>query len=708
MAGTRCITVLRAACTVLVLVGGAPHARVTMAVFPLVNRDSTAAALSDWVSCAPAECFGRVCRYDPRARAWEPSFLFNADSTGWRLDSDSLAGIHQRQWGWDLALGGSYRTSHDSLYLSLRLARAVDGAIRLRRFSVAGVSVYALMEQIVVAVLDAAGEATLARELAGRVRGATDDERAYRTYVAGYCAEMYQRYVESVSAYLRALDLDPGLAFAAVRLGVRYDLSREPEKARTWMERAVDRAEDDPVVVGMAASFLARNTSPGVAAKLMEGRTRLLESTAAGLAAQGLFRMNRGSYDRAVAYLTKAVAYGAPDLTVDFDLGNAYLAKGNFDLAADVFNRLVTYRPDYAPYYAFLGSAYRRLGRHMESVRVLRVALRMHPEDVGLMVNLANTYVELGWMEEAERLLLKARHLNPALAEIDVNLAVVYWHQGRDEEAEEISRRLRKQSTHTAAVLSNQAGMLRLAGERKAALTRLERAQAASPANEEVLYNLALVSTEMGRLRDAEMWYNKLLAISPRRLDVLKRAAEISLKRGDLAAAEKRLETVLDISPHNEDAVSMLAMARVRLGQEQKAADVLQRYLNDFPGDIAVRVTLGDIYFEMEYYQVAEMHYREALKDMPDSYRANLGLGKSLYGMSVHKRKNRGSEAETSLKKALVLSADNAEAEYYLGCVYLDALNNRPLAQEHLVRAQAKADRELKGRIRAALGRIGQ
>jgi len=46
---------------------------------------------------------GRIGRYLPELQVYEPAFLFAADSSGWRMASDSLLAVHQQRWKWDLA-----------------------------------------------------------------------------------------------------------------------------------------------------------------------------------------------------------------------------------------------------------------------------------------------------------------------------------------------------------------------------------------------------------------------------------------------------------------------------------------------------------------------------------------------------------------------------------------------------------------------------
>ncbi len=701
---TRAVRIVLCVCMWLCVAPA--DARFSVAVFPLVNKDTAGTELSKWAACVPAEAIARASRYVGTVRVWDPAFMYQVDSSAWRLDNDSVILAHQGRWSWDLALGGGFVTSGDTVHMTIRAVRTADGALQKRLFRVSGRSMLKMMERLIAEVFTAMGEPDIGRNLAPNVRGITEHEEASRTYAAGYCFELHGESCAAVSAYLHALEKDPGLSFAALRMARLYAQSRDIENADTWMTHAAAEADGDPVIIGGVAAYFVEHGSLERAAKYVAGHEEELGTTADGLLALGMDRMNRGSYERAVAYLTKAVAYGPPNLEADFALGQAYLLAGELDMAAEVFNRLVTYRPSHARYYSFLGAAYRRMGRLMESVDMLTAAREMHPSDAPLMIHLASTYTELGWFEEAERLLLKARAISPALGEIESNLAVVYWKQGRHDEARTLLEDMppSKQTSHIR--LNNEAGMLVSSGEYKAALRRLRKAEDAGPKTEQTLYNLGIVCMQLGRLNEAAGWFDDLLHIAPERRDVLLLKARVDIRRGELENAERSLRHILSLSPHNEQAVTRLASVLVRLEREEDATDVLGSYLNEFPNDISARITLADICLGLEWYDVAAMHYARAVAHSPTHYRAHLGLGKSLYGATVHKGRDQADSALAALKKAQALRPDAAEPDLYLGRLYLERGDNRALAITHLESASRKAtDRALRKEIKQTLGR---
>jgi len=307
--------------------------RVALVAFPLVNEDTVAPELSQWASCVPAECLSRIGHYVPELQVWETAFLFPIDSSGWRLESDSLIRIHQQRWHWDFAIGGSYRTSGDTVSVTLKAVRVSGERVAHRSFNISGTLMVEMMGRLLLDFFNSIEGVRIGRSAIEAMERAVCEDRVYRTYAAAYRYEVHGEYQAAASAYHRACDMAPSLAAAALRLGLLYARGRDFDRASQWLNRAGDAAPGDAVVVGSVASFKVARTPLDKAASYLSGREGLLERSAEGLTALGSFHYRRGEYQRAVALLTRALAMGPSNLESDLALGKAYLAAGNFAMA---------------------------------------------------------------------------------------------------------------------------------------------------------------------------------------------------------------------------------------------------------------------------------------------------------------------------------------------------------------------------------------
>jgi len=96
-----------------------------MMINPLVNKSGN--KVYEWISAAVPETFFRQAEGLPGFQVWEPTFLFNADSTGWTMESDSLLKQNWNRWGWDAACGGSYYVSDDAVTFELKVYTVKNG-----------------------------------------------------------------------------------------------------------------------------------------------------------------------------------------------------------------------------------------------------------------------------------------------------------------------------------------------------------------------------------------------------------------------------------------------------------------------------------------------------------------------------------------------------------------------------------------------------
>lgn len=641
-------------------------------------------------------------------QVWDPVFLFGIDSSGARLDSDSLLEQHQRRWKWGAAVGGVYEVAGDTVRIQLRIALAQERSMRKQVLNAQGklISLQSLNAQLLVdlvAMIDSAVDRASIKRLC---RPATNDFAAYSTYIAGYGYEMRSRYAEAASAYLRAIELQPSFALALSRLGGLYARSGDYAPGRASLDKALAAAPKDPQIIASMGKFLLDRESPAKALKFISSQQAMLEQTVEGLTLIGRSYVFTGEYQRAIALLMRALAFGPVDLETEFILGNAYFSSGQFEPASGIYNRLVLFRPDYMRYYSSLGAAYRSWGRLMESAQILENALKIDPRNTTILINLAHTYFGLGWYEKAEDLLTQAQTINPEINEILLNLGVIYWHLGKKQEADMIFSREIHEQKNAQLALNNRANSLFLNGQLKKAITMYRRADRLGKKNETVLYNLASACLSAHRLKDALKYFEDLLQLSPARLDVLAKCAEIEVRRKSTGKAEIYYRTIIKLAPQNEGALIGLVEILKQEKQFEEAVDFMEKYLDAYPNNKRIRYLLARTYEIMAWYEVAVMRYEELINFYPNDGEAYLGLGRSLYSCIIYKNGREFDKAVYNLKTASDYLPGNPEPDYLAGQVY-QAKNFGDLAIDSWKKALQKTqDKKMRQKIQSLIAGV--
>lgn len=693
----------------LLLASSLVFGRTGVVLHPL--HSATGNTQTEWMRFALPDLLFRSMSRFSGLQVWDPAFLFAIDSTGYTLDADSLIVEHWNRWQWDAAVGGAYGVIGDSTWFQIRLVRMVAGVPQKKVFVASGSTrqLPALFRSVFQRVLKQVGyevDDENRREIDRLITRDMKHLRGYATYARAYGYEMTGEYENAISAYSRAAELlsSPGIAWS--RIGYIYARGGRIALAREAFEKALSDMPRDPLVVAAAAGFFLDFDPPEKAIRYAENRRELLEKTALGLRVMGKLYLVKGEFQRAAAMLTRSIAFGASDLETDFLLGNTYFSTGQFDLASDIFNRLVQMRPDHLRYYMSLGAAYRKSGRLMESAQILENARKLAPENSTVLLNLANTYFGLGWHERSKQLLQRAKELDPELAAAHVNLAAVYWHLGLTQQAERMLEASARSSGHRQIALNNLGNMRYLAGDYRKALRAYRKADKSGKKNETVLFNIAQTLIRMGKNKQAVSYLQSVLQLSPSRLDALVQVASISHEAGDFRDAEVYYSRILDVEPTYEDALVGLVEILCNQDRCKAAIDYIEAYLERFPASKKARILLAETYVRVEWYEVAEMKYRELASDFPDEPQVQMGFAKSVYGSTLKREGKDADEAVAIIQRASKMNPLNPECSYMLAEVYL--LDGKPQEASSVLKKalQGPMTRANKKKLQGLLVRI--
>ncbi len=603
-------------------------------VYPLVNN--TQNPLVDYVSYALCEGLSRVMGQSGNVQVWDPLLLVSCDSMAARMENDSLLSAMQYRFKSDAIIGGSLNYSGDTLIMFLKVYHYSKDALQ--------------RDSLIVRTTEATLPQTMVRlfpEILGMVTSASSailfpykkalvssNQLCYATYLAGYGAMLRNSPENALSAFSRALFLDPGCAYASYRMGCIYRDAHDGTHAKDCFVSAVTQAPDDPVVLAGRVSFAADFESAEVCARLVEKNRQLLSSCCAGYLALGKAVIASGEYTRAISLLTRAIALGPQDLAPLYALGNAYQASGESVRAADIFNQLVAMRPNYSPYLLLLGTSYRASGNLMESAQILSLAHALAPDNSAVSINLAHTYLALGFLEQCGELLIEAHKRDPESSEIAIALGVLFWKQGKKQESQQLFTQASKSKSDAQYVANNQGTAFFISGSYKKALECFSSADRMGKKNTTILCNAGNACMALLEWKKAKGYFDQVIALSPHRIDVLLILAHLAVKMNDGNSAENYYRQILSVAPSNAQAMVGRAMLLSTLKQFDEATDICERFLEQVPRDITVRLAEAAVYAARGWFDVSLAKYNALLQDGTAYKEAFLGKA-HVYAMNV-------------------------------------------------------------------------
>lgn len=665
------------------------------ALFPLTNEKSS--SLNDWLRYAIPELCNIKLNSLSGINVLNPVSIFQIDSTEINIENDSLLIRHKNRWEWDVAVGGSFKISGDTLKTTIKvfwtpakkenLRMELNYTSKVEDFDTVSTALVLNVLTLLKHKMNHGDTTLLRKEIFG-------DRNAFQTYALGLGFEMHGDYNSAVTAYHRAIDIDSDLALAWCRLSGLYSKNGKYDLALKGFQKIDDCKFKDNNTIADAADFMIEKMIPSVATRYIESHRTTLEKTAKGQAVLGKEYLSLGEYQRALASLTKALASEPSSIDIQYTLGTAYLIAGEYNKASDFFNELIKYNPHNLRYYSSLGAAYRNSGRLMESSMILEAALKIDPDNTTILIDLAHTYFKLKWFQKARQLLLHAITVDPKLDIAYVNLGVVYWLEGKKDDAKRNFEYAAKVPVSRRASLNNLGNIFFLEEKYRSAIKIFKKADKYGKKNAIVQYNIATSYQKIGRLKKAVYHFDELLRLNPERIDILLQAASLAEKLHRLTDAENYYHKVLQIYPYHRGAINNYVRLLCLSKRHGDAVKPVETYLEHFPTDKDMLVLICKIYYEMGWYEVALMKYNFIIRDFPESSEGYCGVAKCMYNMVRFKNASNYDQVIYALKIASDHASDDPEPDLLTGDIYLDFKHYKELALEHYEKALLRSNSE--------------
>jgi adenylate cyclase len=290
-----------------------------------------------------------------------------------------------RRLGVRYVLEGSVRKAAGKVRITGQLIDAVTGAhMWADRFERDLTDVFALQDEVTIAVVSAIEPKLVQTEIAIAARRGPEDLTAYDYYLRAipqYYPATREGNAEAIRLAHRALELDPRFASVAALAGVCHmqnilwgyaiDPQYDRKEAIRLSRLALSIDDDDPDTLAWAAlisAFMIADRESEI--EMVDRAVALNPNSFNAWHCRGWIYRNAGLPEEAIRSFERAVRRSPVDPRLQFTfagIGMAFIELGRFDEAIVAGKRAQRYNPFFSSTYRCLASAFAHLGREAEA-----------------------------------------------------------------------------------------------------------------------------------------------------------------------------------------------------------------------------------------------------------------------------------------------------------------------------------------------------
>jgi tetratricopeptide (TPR) repeat protein len=318
----------------------------------------------------------------------------------------------------------------------------------------------------------------------------------------------------------------------------------------------------------------------------------------------------------AITYLERAlVGSPAPDVQVQYTLGQLYIRSGATDKAIQTLTRVLGQNPNSVPGRLTLARAYAAALDLPGAINILDEVVADEPR---VAAALGQYQEQAGKPADAARSYTIALTQQPTNADLKVRRIVALHAATEFGRAAGFAADARKQHAQDLRFPQLQARALFDGGDKSGAIAVLEATVRSSPADSATQFALVDLYQDAGRSSDAERVLRQILSNEPSNPNALNTLGYMLAVRGDkLDEAIKLVRRALEEDPDNGAFLDSLGWALFRKGDLNEAEKHLLAAAERLPGNSEVQDHLGDLHAKRNRWPEAIAAWNRALEGEP-------------------------------------------------------------------------------------------
>lgn len=433
----------------------------------------------------------------------------------------------------------------------------------------------------------------LAEEL---LRTNTEDRGLLEMLSQAYSAQNEPE--KAIMVLNRLATLYPENTEAKIHLAVLYGSIGQYDNARNVINPLIDTERDAVLSAIYYIGVLAIGSGD-----IDKAEQLFLESIKLGYEKEnvylnlGAISDKRGQSAKAEKYFLKALSINPSSLAAMENLVQTYLNSGRETKALRMLDNMDKASPGNIDILKRRGLLLMSMKQYSKAIEVMKKAIKADPDDMQMRYYLALTYEESGDYSNAIAEYNKLIAAAPQNTKPYLNLGYLYMQMELYGEAEDIYTTLLNIAEPMAEYYIYLSKIQLLMDKYEEAENSLLKGLKKFEQNDEIHFNLAILYEEQDRFDDMIRHLRRTIALNPNHSDALNFLGYSYTEKGiNLEEALSLISKSLSLKPDNGYVTDSLGWVYYKMGDYEKAVEVLKKASSIVANDSVIFEHLGDAY----------------------------------------------------------------------------------------------------------------
>lgn len=286
--------------------------------------------------------------------------------------------------------------------------------------------------------------------------------------------------------------------------------------------------------------------------------------------------------------------------TESYSAGIRSYREGEWDKAIEYLRQVISVEPEAADIYYMISEIYRQQGKYTEALKELNQAIKINPDFAPAYLSRARINLIKNPGSDIETDLLKATTLDPNFGEAYIDLAAYYIEKNNAVAALEALNTAELTLPDSPLISLHRAEAYLEMDQPELALANAEKAYSMDVVNLDIYRAMGFALQDLGRYSDSQSYLEIYTIYNPTDPESLYRLGIVYQLNKDYPGAVDLFSKAVELDPLLDDAYFRRGMIHLEMSDGKSALVDFNKYLEFKPNSFAANLGMGKAYLVMK------------------------------------------------------------------------------------------------------------